>query len=201
MAQGRTGNLVQGSKFKVFLSHQTLNLELGHVQNDAPRLRSQYNCVMQSGRGVVVNQMSAVVKAGHSGQKPSRATIVLVALGFTVVVFFLVTYGQQVLMEHSLKDKASAQRAANNALSDENTRLKASLLYYQSDKYIEQRAREDLNLRRPEEEIIIPIRVTPNPTDGKPKAVEAPIVTQPARPVNDEKAPNWEKWLNLFSPD
>lgn len=157
---------------------------------------------MRIGRGAISKKMSAAIKAGHGGQRPSRATTVLVVLGFVVVVFFLVTYGQQLLMEHSLKDKAAAQRAANSALSDNNNRLKASLLYYKSDKYIEQRAREDLNLRRPEEEIIIPVRVTPETAaDGKPKAVETPVVTQPARPASDEQAPNWEKWLNLFSPN
>src|SRR5215207_959496 len=102
--------------------------------------------------------MSVVVKTNRTAHNPSPATAVLGALGFMVVVFFLVTYGQQLLLEHDLKAKAAAQRIANSALRDENVRLNASLLYYKSDKYIEQRAREDLNLRRPEEEVIIPIQ-------------------------------------------
>ena len=146
--------------------------------------------------------MNAVMKSGHSGQKPSRATAVLVAVGFIVVVFFLVTYGQQLLLEHSLKDKAAAQRIANSALADENTRLKAAYLYYQSEKYIEQRAREDLNLRRPEEEVIIPIKVAPAASADKPKVVETPAIAQPLEQTRDGgEKPNWEKWLNLFAPD
>ncbi len=143
------------------------------------------------------------MKPGHLGQKPSRTTAVLVVVGFMVVVFFLVTYGQQLLLERSLKDKAAAQRTANSALADENTRLKAAYQYYQSAKYIEQRAREDLNLRRPEEEVIIPIKVAPDPSASKPKAVETPVVTQPANMGRDtdEEVPNWEKWLRLFSSD
>jgi cell division protein FtsB len=152
-------------------------------------------------RGVVAGRMSAIVKRVRAGQKHSPATAVLVALGFVVVVFFLVTYGQQLLMEHGLKDKAAAQRIANAALRDENSRLKSSLLYYQSDKYIEQRAREDLNLRRPEEEIIVPIRVAPDTSSGSPTAIEKPVTTIPPNTATDGEVPNWQKWLNLFAPN
>lgn len=145
--------------------------------------------------------MSAIVKKVRAGQKHSPATAVLVALGFVVVVFFLLTYGQQLLMEHGLKEKAASQRIANAALSDENNRLRSSLLYYQSVKYIEQRAREDLNLRRPEEEIIVPIRVAPDTSAGNPPAVETPVPTVPTNASTDTETPNWEKWLNLFAPN
>jgi cell division protein FtsB len=126
---------------------------------------------------------------------------VLVALGFIVVVFFLVTYGQQLLMEHGLKEKAAAQRVANAALRDDNIRLQASLQYYQSDKYIEQRAREGLNLRRPEEEVIIPIKVAPDASAGKPPVVETPVAVNPAQQSAGSNAPNWEKWFSLFNPN
>jgi cell division protein FtsB len=145
--------------------------------------------------------MSAVVKTNRAGHKPSPATAVLVALGFIVVVFFLVTYGQQLLMEHGLKEKAAAQRVANAALRDDNIRLQASLQYYQSDKYIEQRAREGLNLRRPEEEVIIPIKVAPDASAGKPPVVETPVAANPAQQSAGSNAPNWERWFNLFNPN
>jgi len=122
-------------------------------------------------------------------------------LGFIVVVFFLVTYGQQLLMEHGLKEKAAAQRVANTALRDDNVRLQASLQYYQSDKYIEQRAREGLNLRRPEEEVIIPIKVAPDASAGKPPAVETPIAANPPQQSPGSDVPNWEKWFSLFNPN
>lgn len=144
--------------------------------------------------------MSAIVRGNRTGNKLSPATGVLIALGFVVVVFFLVTYGQQLLMEHSLKEKASAQRAANSALSDENSRLKSLLLYYQSDKYVEQRAREDLNLRRPEEEVIIPINVAPDAAAGRSTPVETPVPSQSGSAQPESDAPNWQRWFDLFKP-
>src|SRR6476620_6970265 len=100
--------------------------------------------------------MSAVIKPKRFKRLPAATPALWVVLGLAVA-FFLVRYGQEVLMEHDLNSKIVAQRVANSRLADENTRLAASLQYYQSDKYVEQRAREDLNLRRPDEEVLIPI--------------------------------------------
>jgi len=144
--------------------------------------------------------MSAVLKVKRDVHKLSPATGVLIALGFFVVVFFLITYGQQLLMEHSLKEKAAAQRSANSALLDENNRLKSLLLYYQSDKYVEQRAREDLNLRRPEEVVIIPVSVAPNTSTGDSAPVQTPEPSIPQAQQNSDK-PSWERWFDLFAPN
>ena len=59
-------------------------------------------------------------------------------------------------------------------MTDENARLAAALQYYLSDKYVEQRAREDLNLRRADEEVLIPI--------GDPPAASQGTTTQPQPP-------------------
>ena len=117
------------------------------------------------------------------------------------VVFFLVNYGQELLLAHDLSTKSDAQRVANAGLSDENTRLRAMLQYYQSDKYVEQRAREDLNLRRADEEVLIPVGDTqpshaPGQTQkpsgsGTPASGSAPAAT-------DSPLVNWQKWLKLF---
>jgi len=144
--------------------------------------------------------MSAVLKVKRDVHKLSPATGVLIALGFFVVVFFLITYGQQLLLEHSLKEKAAAQRDANSALLDENNRLKSLLLYYQSDKYVEQRAREDLNLRRPEEEVVIPVKVAPSTSTGDSPPVQTPVPSSQPAATNAE-TPNWERWFDLFEPN
>lgn len=120
-------------------------------------------------------------------------------------IFFLVIYGQQLLLEQDLKDRIAVQRAENRTLDDVNTRLKSSLLYYQSAKYIEQRAREDLNLRRPDEEVLIPIKQESSPPNAEenPSEVEDDgsghtSTTGEVKP--DMEASNWLAWLGLFSP-
>ena len=108
--------------------------------------------------------MSAVIKKRKKAL-PGSSVVLWVVLGLAIA-FFLLRYGQELLLAHDLGDQVAIQRIANAATRDENTRLKALLDYYQSDKFIEQRAREDLNLRRPEEEVLIPVAVTPEANVG-----------------------------------
>src|SRR5438045_2099841 len=142
--------------------------------------------------------MSAVIKKKRQ-KGPSGSTLALwVVLGLAGA-FFLIRYGQELLLAHDLGDKAAVQRIVNKELRDENARLSASLGYYQSDKYIEQRAREDLNLRRPDEEVLIPVgdqptsdATTTTQQSGSPDSAD----TVPA----ESDTPNWQRWLDLFSP-
>ena len=143
--------------------------------------------------------MSAVVKNKRSKHGSLSASLSWLVVG-SAALFFLVIYGQQLLLEHSLKDQIAAQRAENAEMENSNTRLKAALLYYQSDKYIEQRAREDLNLRRPDEHVLIPVNVTTDqasetPSQPTPSPDEAAEASSPPA----AKA-NWQKWLELFLP-
>ena len=119
-------------------------------------------------------------------------------------IFFLVIYGQQLLLENDLKERIAVQRSANAAVEDFNSRLKSSLQYYQSDKYIEQRAREDLNLRRPDEEVLIPIREEVSPPESSNSRVDSPQppTERNSTPVQSQEAqqPIWLAWLGLFSP-
>ncbi|HYP38903.1 MAG TPA: septum formation initiator family protein [Chloroflexia bacterium] len=141
--------------------------------------------------------MSVVVKTNRGKHKPVSTTALWLVLGLAVT-FFLVRFGQELLLEHDLKAKAAAQRSANSATRDENTRLEAALEYYRSDKYIEQRAREDLNLRRPDEEVLIPVSVAPANTIGDSSIPATPQEAPPS--IAPSEPANWQKWLDLFSP-
>lgn len=142
--------------------------------------------------------MSAAVKT-HQPRKFSVSVPALwIVLGLAAALFLL-RYGQEVLMQHDLEGKIAAQARINAAMLDENNRLRSSLEYYQSDKYIEQRAREDLNLRRADEEVIIPIGGnTTQPQTGQPESGsgEAPDGAS----AGTEEEANWERWFGLFSP-
>jgi cell division protein FtsB len=145
--------------------------------------------------------MSAVIKPKRFKKLPAATPVLWVVLGLAAA-FFLVRYGQEVLSEHDLNSQIVAQRSANSNLTDENARLQAALQYYQSDKYIEQRAREELNLRRPDEEVLIPIGDQPQPAASTSSPAgqtgAQPNATYEPTPTADE--PNWQKWLDLFSP-
>ena len=114
---------------------------------------------------------------------------------------FLVRYWQQVLQEHSLDEQIVLQSRSNQQMTDENQRLQASLQYYQSDKYVEQRAREALGLRRPNEEVLIP--VGGSGTESADTAVagdnaQQDGTEQSAGQEQVQNEANWQKWLGLF---
>ncbi len=123
-------------------------------------------------------------------------------------IFFLVIYGQQLLLEHDLKERIAVQRSQNSAIDDANTRLKSSLIYYQSDKYLEQRAREDLNLRRADEEVLIPIKEeAPPPQVSASRSGQSGEDERASVQVQENTTPGqtpersvWQHWLALFSP-
>lgn len=141
--------------------------------------------------------MSAVLRQKRHKSKPISTTALWLVLGLALL-FFVVQYGQQLFLEHDLKGKAAAQRISNAELRDQTLRLKASLEYYRSDKYIEQRAREDLNLRRADEEVLIPVAARPGDDLLNQGDVIAPATG--AIPVESvpEPRPNWLQWFDLF---
>lgn len=146
--------------------------------------------------------MSAVVKTRRRKSFTVSTLILWVVLGFAAV-FFLFSYGQELLLAHSLNDKSAAQRIENAREQDEITRLQAQLQYYQSDKYIEQRAREDLNLRRPDEQVLIPVWSTPGASGqstGTGSVDRGHEQAQPPAAKPTQARPNWQKWLDLFGP-
>ena len=148
--------------------------------------------------------MSIVIKTRRTKPKTWSTTIMWVVFGLAAI-FFLVIYGQQLLLEHDLKERIAVQRAENAAVEDFNTRLKSSLLYFQSDKYIEQRAREDLNLRRADEEVLIPIKEETAPAkpsgnltgDSEVASNSGQEIPSPS-PASEK--PLWQAWFSLFSP-
>ena len=113
---------------------------------------------------------------------------------------FLVRYWQQVLQEHSLDEQIVLQSRSNQQMLEENQRLQASLQYFQSDKYVEQRAREALNLRRPNEEVLIPVGGTGTQSaDGNGSVGAQGNGNAGASEKSQPQAEgNWQKWFGLF---
>jgi cell division protein FtsB len=141
--------------------------------------------------------MSAVIKPRRIKKLPASTPALWLVIGLAVT-FFLVRYGQEVLLEHDINSNITRQQAANAALSDETARLEAELKYLQSDKYVEQRARESLNLRRPDVEVLIPVDAGAGAAlNAQSTARESPT---PAAGQTNGARPNWEGWFNLFAP-
>ena len=143
--------------------------------------------------------MSAVIKTNRTRKLPVSAPALWIVLGLAASLF-LVRYWQQVLQEHSLDEQIVLQSRSNQQMLEENQRLQASLQYFQSDKYVEQRAREALNLRRPNEEVLIPVGGTGTQSaDGNGSVGAQGNGNAGASEKSQPQAEgNWQKWFGLF---
>jgi cell division protein FtsB len=120
------------------------------------------------------------------------------------------SFAREVVQAQSLANQATLSRQQNEVLAESNRKLERDLQYYQSDAYAELRARTDLNMRRPDEQIILPVlQATPAPgTDSAQTAAPAPAAaaasTAPDQSTtrNPQAAPadgrNWDHWFALF---
>lgn len=142
--------------------------------------------------------MTAAIKTTKQ-RRFSYSAPALWAVLIVAGVLFLYRYGEEVFREHGLNAQIAVQQRVNAEMRDENQRLQAALEYYLSDKYIEQRAREDLNLRRADEEVLIPIG-----NIGSAAQPQADASTAGATGTGDaaasEQKPNWQQWFELFGP-
>jgi cell division protein FtsB len=116
-----------------------------------------------------------------------RLVIVLVLI---VGAYFLVAFGEQAWKARQLEGEVAERQSAVNDLTAQRQQLQTQLDQYSSDQYlafVEQKARQDLNLSRPGEHVLL-VRWTGgvSPT---------PVATATPEPPHQA---NWDKWLDLF---
>ncbi len=135
------------------------------------------------------------------GAQVLMLALVLVGLGFGY------SFAREVVQAQRLANQGEVSRQANEALAAGNRKLARDLQYYQSDAYAEMRARTDLNMRLPNEQIVLPVL-----TDTLlPAAPSGPGGTQsgaaPGTGTGQSAAPDpaaraggraWDRWAALF---
>jgi len=129
--------------------------------------------------------------------------LALVGLGFGY------SFAREVVQAQRLANQGAVSRQANEALAAGNRKLARDLQYYQSDAYAEVRARSDLNMRRADEQIVLPVLTstltTAAPTGlggAQPSAApgQSPAAVQAAAGAPPSLATGraWDRWAALF---
>ena len=125
-------------------------------------------------------------------------------------LYFGYSFAREVVQAQRLAAQAAGSRQENDQLAAENRKLARDLQYYQSDAYAELRARTDLNMRRPDEQIILPV-LPAEPANALPAAGATPGPGSPAPPppmagatgataaLPPPAGRNWDRWLGLFN--
>ncbi len=137
------------------------------------------------------------------GAQVLMLALVLVGLGFGY------SFAREVVQAQRLANQGAVSLQANEALAAGNRKLARDLQYYQSDAYAEMRARTDLNMRRPDEQIVLPVLTGTLTTaaNGPGGAATGPAGDQ--SPTSDLATSNpppatlttgraWDRWAALF---
>lgn len=124
---------------------------------------------------------------GLLGRSGRRLAVLVLAL---ITLSLVVSFGEQVVQGARMEQQRRDLEAEVAQLRAERDRLEAGAAYAESDVYVEQRAREMLNLARDGDTVILPQLPPPAPTAAPaPQALPLP----PAEP-------NWLKWWRAFFP-
>jgi cell division protein FtsB len=108
----------------------------------------------------------------------------------TMAISMIVDFGRKATANYRIRREEIGLEQEVAAERDKHEELLARREYVQTDKYVEQVAREELKWVRQGEIVIVPVPITrqPLPTPGTPPA--------PARLLESEL--HWQKWWALF---
>lgn len=107
-----------------------------------------------------------------------------IASWLTIIISVLlsVNLARSIYDLHTRESVVHEAQARLAQAQEKNNELKKELAYVQSPGYVEQQAREKLNMARPGEVVLIVPEVTPPPDDS----------------VEEEQLEIWQQWLKVF---
>lgn len=108
------------------------------------------------------------------------------ALIFLVMIIAVIFPLIKTVSQRRIIDREIAElKAENNAYRDKNEGLRDMIEYLQSDANLEEQARLNLGLKKPNEEVVVVTR-------------KAAVAETPAPVVNDSRTANWDRWVAYF---
>ena len=115
--------------------------------------------------------------------------------GMVILVVFSILLGwntyQVILNNYKFQQTVDELNDEIAVLELENQKIKYDIEYYKTDSYLEQRARESLNLRaKGEEAIVVPRRDPEDLTSAK---------KQPKLSILKQSSSNFKEWVDLFT--
>jgi len=125
-------------------------------------------------------------------RRVSPATIIIVVVG----ALFLFNFVNQVIRQAQLEQMLETIHANGEKLKAENRDLRRQVLFYESNDYAEQVAREQLGYARLGDTVILPTYpdrvVTDTAILGKTATVSDTVVVTPV------PEPNWMRWWRML---
>ena len=133
-------------------------------------------------------QKKNIIKLAYSKQ------IVLTVIGLLTIVFISIPLAKNVSKQYRVNKEIDSLKNEIGDLGNKNSQLKSLVSYMQSDQFVDEKARLNLNYKQPGENVI----VIKN-EDKKEIASQASGATSPeANDQNLKSNNNFQKWLKYF---
>lgn len=121
---------------------------------------------------------------------PARQILIAALLAVLALVAF--SFARVVVVEYQLRSQEQALRQNVAELKAENQRLKAQIAYLQTDRAIEQLAREELGWTMPGDTAVV-VRVEPTPSP-----LMTPVAPDSSRTLQPSSRPIFEDILKII---
>jgi len=123
--------------------------------------------------------------------KPNRGRLaigIVVVIALFVVGGLVVGFGQQVMLAREMRTEEDRLELAVATEQTRHEELTALSEYVGSDEYVEEWAREEAKMAKPDEVVVIPMATDEGPTPE----------TQPENTATPEPRPFWIEWWELL---
>lgn len=115
---------------------------------------------------------------------------VVITIGLILAIYILFAYLQNIYKAHQVDLQIEKLREELIVIREENQKLKRSLEYLKTPAFREKSGKEQLNLKREGEEVIVLKR----PEDLMSANEKAAL----KQPIDPKKLPNSQAWINYF---
>lgn len=132
-------------------------------------------------------------KIRNEGKKSAKFfSGLFLATGLSILVMIGMSLGKETYRKRQIQKEIENLQAEIQKINQENIELSNLISYFSSQEFQEKEARENLNLQKEDEKMIIlrkdAIILNEEKSDGDERNL----------PVQENKTPNWQKWLEFF---
>jgi cell division protein FtsB len=112
--------------------------------------------------------------------------------GLTVIVLIGISLGKETYRKRQIQKEIESLQTEIQSLNQENSEINNLISYFSTREFEEKEAREKLNLQKEDERMII-LRKELEAQNNEKKNEDIPV-----QAPEEDKSPNWQKWLKYF---
>lgn len=146
---------------------------------------------MEKYRNMIPNKKKSRIKIFFSNQ------ILVSALGLAIIVAISIPLAKNISKQYEINDEIDLLQEQIGDLDGKNANLKNLITFLESDQFIDEEARKNLNFKKAGEEVVVIKSEVLNTLENKDEINSIYMINQP-KIAGEQMAANPKKWLRYF---